>query len=550
MPIGCQLITAYVSVKEYKELCRNAERIQSMCAQHNCNLNSSFSVNVNPTPAGSLNNSSVYPFQFKKKLMKRDKSLVFTNIPEESCSGSQMLANGATVNAEPSRQRPNHLPLRFKNITSKDIPESGFSSSIAFDEYDSFPQFIGRTSVCSTPMTENKVLQGNILPICANKAVPDTKFAADKAEIDCNLSATDGADHADFKFGGEKQKMLEFSKNINNSIVNPYAVYFRRNSLLDVREVMKKHPMMGRSANGPVDCVGDFVDESASAPSRKCRTITDPMYPVFSSTGVAISRFLFEDYVDKQRENDAGATAPPESGKALAIDSKAEPERPAVINNQSKQTNVMKPLEKIGVAINNINRKALSLPLKSLSNEAKQPGEGGGLLDKHRKATGIQLTPLITKLSILAMSDDRGNGFSGWDATPGIEVATPIDGAKLFRRRSSVKTEDVETVTDSAEKSADSGETKKVELFICGQNNMTMLLLMEEGSAQKQDVVHSMVSLMCLMPLANLKSNRSFSVQHLRVEASAPRNESGANAQRQHERGQNGRRVQLSDRQQ
>ena len=114
--------------------------------------------------------------------MKRDKSLIFTNIPEEGTTNSGV-GNDAVVAVEQKQQqqllrpkslmiRPTHLPLRYKNtMSSKELPESGIAS-INFDETDSYPEFIGRTSVCSTPMTEIKVLQvGNIMSICANPEV-------------------------------------------------------------------------------------------------------------------------------------------------------------------------------------------------------------------------------------------------------------------------------------------------------------------------------------------------------------------------------------------
>lgn len=95
----------------------------------------------------NVNGINAYPpIQFKKKIMKRDKSIVFTNIPEEHSehlegTSSEKIdtdrSNNEVKNNEnqlkftpqPASVRPNHLPLRFKNITSKDIPESGFSSS-------------------------------------------------------------------------------------------------------------------------------------------------------------------------------------------------------------------------------------------------------------------------------------------------------------------------------------------------------------------------------------------------------------------------------------
>lgn len=599
VPVGCQLITAFIPLREYKELCENAQRIQAMTNQNYVNSSATNNNNINNTKNNSnlnnnnnaissngngqtsntsnnnsINNSAAYPFHFKKKLMKRDKSIVFTNIPEEggNAKNDEATAGGSAsgaaegssascsigkvipVPAATASVRPNHLPLRFKNITAKDIPESGFSSSITFDEQDSFPQFIGRTSVCSTPMTENKVLHGAIVPICANAFAENPP--ANGLAITANGPTDDAGDNVatedepDYKFGGDKQQLLEFSNAFNNVAANPFCAQIRRNSLIDIRDSFKKisrhlsiRPIdttkflnesdfsandgHGHYVDAPLNnCVrnstyeneSEFIDETMDT-KKKYRTITDPMYPVFNSLGIPISRYLFEEFLNHQCDNDrliarnsnsnASSNAPKSDEKKFSDAS----EKLLRLNNKNEQSVAGKPLEKLALHVNNINRKSLSLPLKSLANS---DGKGtmaaanaadtnnGNIFDKpdqRRKLTGIQLTPLITKLSILAMNDERSSGFSSWDTTPGIELATPLDGSKLFRRRSSVKSEETEAigmrVPASAQTDIEDMEMKKVELFICGQNNMTLLLLMEDGIGARQEIVHSMVCTLC-----------------------------------------------------
>lgn len=521
--------------------------------------------------------------------MKRDKSIVFTNIPEEcgnvnaktdgapigNCSsatydvvvntagaGSSGGSNSSKMTTLPTATasiRPNHLPLRFKNITAKDIPESGFSSSITFDEHDSFPQFIGHTSVCSTPMTENKVLHGNIVPICANafaekQPTNGTTMMPDDASAD---------DEPDFKFGGDKQQLIEFSNDFNNVVVNPFAAQIRRNSLIDIRDSFKKisrhlsirpidttkflneNDFLG-NANGPYvdaplnNCVpssaydieSEFIDETET--KKKYRTITDPMYPVFNSLGIPISRYLFEEFLNQQYDNDrlvaknSNASSIPTRNDDKKFSDAAE--KLSRLNNKIEQSVVAKPMEKLALHVNNINRKSLSLPLKSLANNdgkalttvanAAGTNNGNCIFDKpdqRRKLAGIQLTPLITKLSILAMNDERSSGFSSWDTTPGVELATPLDGAKLFRRRSSVKAEETEHVGTNASTNAqaevEDTEMKKVELFICGQNNMTLLLLMDDGVGERQEIVHSMVRTILFTLSLSLLTYRMNSIQ-------------------------------------
>lgn len=622
VPVGCQLITIYIPQNEYDELVKNSERIQTMCVNQE-------NVNANGVANGSIvNGINAYPpIQFKKKIMKRDKSLVFTNIPEEHFEQSDV---GATTSSaipvsteatdqmdekltseqrnnenplkfipQPATARPNHLPLRFKNITSKDIPESGFSSSITFDEQDSFPQFIGRTSVCSTPMTENKVLHGNIMPICGNpyneknttaSAASDAASTTTTATTKNNNSATSevsvqqpiitnnqvsplrehkqtNCQTADIDRKDENGKFFDLSDRIVNRSVSTQQPC-RRNSLIDIAEAFRKfskhlslRPISngftnfmhecdyiadgkmypyGKLANDPtaddsvIDFDADEIDDVVA--NNRYRTIADPTYPVFNSFGKPISQYLYDEIMNQQNQLDTNAKRCQKSHFS-AFD-----ELPALqtIHNDLKSADAdakvekaIKSLEKPQLAQpnNNINRKSLSLPLKSLTSASDAKNNNANINtaattsaaaaaaaaaiptdivntknifdrpDERRKLNGIQLTPLITKLSILAMSEERSNAFSSWDIpTPGIESATPLDNVKMFRRKSSIKADETDQVQNSSQHSnktssecSDDLELRKVELFICGQNNMTMLLIMSENHSQKQEHVQAMV---------------------------------------------------------
>lgn len=627
VPVGCQLINLYISQSEYDELVKNSERIQSMCmnTEHaNANVG-----HANGTIGNGIN---AYPsIPFKKKIMKRDKSLVFTNIPEEhgehsdvatattststnsdtntnrvdaASSGSEKVTseqrnneNAMKFTPQPATARPNHLPLRFKNITSKDIPESGFSSSITFDEQDSFPQFIGRTSVCSTPMTENKVLHGNIMPICANSYNEKNAIAA-TAAININSTPITEANvvqqqqpttitnipvsprepkqtncQTDIDRKGTT-KFLDSSESIVvRSIVSAANVgsqsTVRRNSLIDIAEAFRKlskhfslrpisngftnfmHEcdyiadgkiyMYGKSANdstaiggddSAIDFDADEIDDVVA--NNRYRTIADPTYPVFNSLGKPISHALYDEIMNQQNQLDSAVLGAKNFGKSNFV---AFDEPPKTIHNDLKSADTDAKVEKAIKSLekpqsnNNINRKSLSLPLKSLNsaNETKinnnanintattsATGAAVGAAattvptdivntknifdrpDERRKLNGIQLTPLITKLSILAMNEERSNAFSSWDTTPGIESATPLDSVKMFRRKSSIKADGIDQVQSqfshkASSECSDDSELRKVELFICGQNNMTMLLIMSENHSQKQEHIQAMV---------------------------------------------------------
>lgn len=464
IPVGVQLIVLYVTSVEFRKLSQESQRAQN----------------------AFNNNSTVLPFQIKRK-MKRDKSIIFTNIPEEE----PLPNNPETSYFKPNTfNRPNHLPLRFKNVTSKDIPESGFNS-INFDESDSFPEFIGRTSVVSTPMTENKILHGLVLPICANTndiEIPDE--TTKKIQKD-NIN-----------------KFLNFNPDYSNYVNNPNQQ--RRRSLEDLRNSIKKiskklslRPFgigLSKISTGDMDEEDDNI-EIDDLDKKIYRTINDPTFPLFNNDGTPISKYLYQEFLDKQYNELSsngivnGFELIPEQSQIDGFDSdiKASPKKvqisEAVEAFEDNQIVAKTPSE---------NRKSLSLPIKSLNLEPGKESSSdisvnSSIFDepaRRSKFSGIQLTPLMNKLTILAMADERSSGFSSWDTTPGVDVQpfTPIDGNKLFKRRQSLKFEETSFEDSNGE------SLQKVELFVCGQQNMTLLLLLEENSGQKQELIQAMVS--------------------------------------------------------
>lgn len=529
VPVGCQLIVVYIPVSQYEDLRENVRRLEMISAT------ASNEANTGNNGNGAINCTG-YPFQFKKKVMKREKSMVFTDIPEECAINSTQNEkkeeqakpdNGIQSIVPPSSLliRPNHLPLRFKNVTSRDIPESGFSSSITFDEQDSFPQFIGRTSVCSTPMTENKILQGNIAPICATTPfIPELDDGSPKDKPIDELSEP-GLEHRKALSNSSNTHILPTTDISDNVVDKPFIP--RQHSFCDLADTLKMfnkifslkqknnyERIMDQSPDEMTDSnsKNNFTESTSSA--LKYRTLCDPSNPFFLRSGAPISQFLFKKYVKKHHQQTVDFI-----NDAFALDSKSqfqnrqrisEIEAPAEPPPQPNTfETAVKPFESNGESERKC-RKALSLPLKSFNsdalksdsnaiNETRDSVACGSIIDtvaQRRKLSGLQLTPLITKLSIVALNDERSSGFSSWDTTPGIELATPLDGLKLFRRPSFAKVKDVDTNDgDSKPQSNNSDEEamKRVELFICGQNNMTMLLLLEENFQNKKEMVQNMV---------------------------------------------------------
>lgn len=461
VPIGCSLIKVYITTQEYNNLMRQIKRTQE---------------------ATSLNPQNNFPFNIKKKpkeqiqSMKRDKSLIFTHIPEED------VLMDIPSPKEPKKIRPSHLPLKFKTIQSKDLPESGIAS-INFDENDSFPDFIGKTSVCSTPMTENKLLAGPISSLFASKEVEEV---------------------IEEKFRESEKK--PFEKVFINYATNPFKTLQRKNSwseLNNIRELEENEEILETESSYNV-----------------YNTISDPTCPIFNLKKQPLSKALFSEY-----EN-------------LYL----KPEKPSIFNffkPKPKETESNKKVPEtestptkyelnITSKIKPGKKKMLKLPLKSLSLEldSDKPSTSSSIFDSPSTKTkkymgGLQLTPLMTKLTALAISenDNFSSGFSSFDIpTPSYYSAeTPIENpAKLFMNRLN-KAKD-----EKPENPGSLDELKRVTLFVCGQQNMTLMQLLDEKATNNQQLIQSMFDL-CISHLSKLESklNDIINVNNLENKASS-----------------------------
>lgn len=487
IPHGVQMLVVYVEQQQYAKLAAEAQRAQ----------------NLQTTTTTQLSQSAL-PFQYAKRKLKRDKSLIFTHIPEEEQS-SVATESGTIVpvdlpTARPKSMRPTHLPLRLKSLHSKEMPESGIAS-INFDETDSYPEFIGRTSVCNTPMTENKVLPvANVMSICAN---PD--------EQDADVHNSNGKTAVQASSSRRNSLKVDVEKFFQNFITNPNKQMTRRKSSADLQDALRAISRklgsftnyktdVNRNGNGvtdldSADASPDFIENDERISSR---TIGDPTYPVFNSNGQQISRSLFQQFLDQYRRLWGAASEQAAQDAELAAlvaefqEFNLEIQK---LDEHMRQQAVSAEAE----ADRNLNvtaktprdKRSMRLPLKpagesSSNTETASVGTrrvGGGV-------GGVPLTPLMAKLSVLAMNE----------TTP-IEIQTPLTSSKVFPRRSSLKCEDavdalaVFTQAPPAQLNAPSDGLQRTELYVCGQQNMTLLLLMEEGSCLKQAIVQKMVSL-------------------------------------------------------
>lgn len=451
VPNGCSLIKVYISVAEYTQLNRQMKR---------------------SAEATSLNPQNILPFQMKKKTkeqnsMKRDKSLIFTKIHEEE---PLIMENPSPIENPKRFNRPNHLPLKFKTIQTRDLPESGIAS-INFDETDSFPDFIGKTSVCSTPMTENKLLAGPILSIFANK-------------------------DEDLQPKQEKQKEpKKLEKVFINFAMNPFKTIQRKNSwneLNNIRELEENEEILETQSSYNV-----------------YNTITDPVYPIFNQKRQPLSKLLFEEYYNLYFKSEKPSITPQIT--SILKPSRFEVKKTEVVEESPQPTkyelSIMNKM-KIG------KKKMLKLPLKSLSLDLdpEKPSTSAAYVPSSifdspstrakKYMGGLQLTPLMTKLTALAMSENEN--LLNYDLpTPSsfYSAETPVEGtSKMFLNRLNKAKEEKPDFNLGSE-----SEVKRVTLFVCGQQNMTLMLLLDEKSNSNQQLIQRMFDL-CVSHLNKLET--------------------------------------------
>ncbi|XP_032307153.1 uncharacterized protein LOC6494527 isoform X2 [Drosophila ananassae] len=491
IPNGVQMLVVYLEQQQYRQLAGEAHRAQNL-----------------QLSTAQLSQSGM-PFQYAKRKMKRDKSLIFTHIPEEeNASDPPQQQEEKSVHAElpparPKAMRPTHLPLRLKSMQSKDLPESGIAS-INFDETDSYPEFIGRTSVCNTPMTENKVLPvANVMSICAN---PEDEG---KEEDVHNSNGKSQSRRNSLK--------MDVEKFFQNFISNPSKQMTRRKSSADLQDALRAiskklnhftHTFKtdvnsnGSDNDDASSCSPDFIENDEKIPSR---TISDPTYPVFNTNGQQISRNLFQQFLDQYRRLWGLASEQSHQDAELAALVAEFKEFNAEI--QKLDEHMRQQAAEAASADKNLNisstktqldKRSMTLPLKSAGETSfgERTGRSG--------AGGVPLTPLMAKLSVLALSE----------TTP-IEIQTPLTSSKVFPRRSSLKCEDavdaLAAVSNAPVIPAPGGQADglhRTELYVCGQQNMTLLLLMEEGTCQQQQVVQKMFDV-CVAKFPHMESQLS-----------------------------------------
>ncbi|XP_052741595.1 uncharacterized protein LOC112057897 isoform X2 [Bicyclus anynana] len=507
LPLGAQLLVVYVGKKTYNALRKQTDKLQDFYQKGDEVI-----AKYKKLQEAERERARDHP----QSGMKRDKSLLFTAVPEEDHTmiSPPNKEENPGVERKPSmpdvvpftnkpRPRPNKLSLSFKNQKSLDE-----------DAKENENVFTGQTSVCSTPMVEYKRLHGNMLSICQNPDKPD--FIADEREnvepdVLKNIeNTTNGMDD-------EKRdtKIILDSNCIGEHFINKPEPIRKLASVTDLQETFRK---LSTRTSSKMKLKRSKIDgQSDPSPEEKSQntmTINDPLFPVFRNDGVAISESLFNQYLEQYYSGIKQKTKEDNmfnfNLKLCELDKFKDFDSDLIKSPQRTPKKVAKDSTKT-IQSDQSRRKSLSLPLKSLSESSEtQIGTESETVSLKKKLSGVQLTPLMEKLSHLAFSD-KSSGYSSRVMTPLElrELLTPaLEKQVTFSERTQVRHEESEESESDGDSDVEtlptySAEAVKCALFVSGLHNMALLSLLDLDAANDADTINSLweTSLNALGPI-------------------------------------------------
>ncbi|KAM3957162.1 Hermansky-Pudlak syndrome 4 protein [Aphomia sociella] len=505
LPLGAQLLVVYVGKKMYDSLKKQVEKLQEF-HQNGEEMIAKFKKNQDIEREKSR--------EFPQTGMKRDKSLLFTAVPEEDHT---MISPPNRDEQQRDQERrpsmPDVVPFTNKPRPRPTKLSLSFKNQISLDEEvkENEKVFTGQTSVCSTPMVEYKRLHGNILSICQN---PDGQQQQEnEPDVLKNIETC-----AKLNLENEKRdnKIVLDMNCIADHYINKPETMRKLASVTDIQATYKKSNRATSKFKLKHTKVTLSDDMSASSEdnldkSFSSMTINDPLFPVFRNDGVAISESLFnqylEQYYSRMKEESKEENMFTfhmklcEQEKFEDFDSELTKSPQRTPKKIPKDSNKTLPSDQS-------RRKSLSLPLKSLSESSdSQIGSDSDATGFKKKLTGVQLTPLMEKLSHLAFSD-KSSGYSSRVMTPLElrEFLTPATERQVtFSDRAKQRQEsDSESESSEAEAAAAAEPAGRVRcaLFVCGLHSVALLALLRAGDA-RADTVHALweTSLNALGPI-------------------------------------------------
>lgn len=372
--------------------------------------------------------------------IKRDQSIIFTTVPEEE---TEHILEDKIAKVK-SPDRPKFLNLKNKTTDHK------------YEIKTDRPSLGTPYRVCSTPITDlNKVLHQNILSICVNSDDPTVQENLRNSARKLNTTENNNVITESGRFADKNKSasMVEFREKLKaykNKIVRRYNQL--SNSNLELNNLPKEIAY---------------------------QTISDPLYPFFKANGFGVSNSLHEEFLNG-----------PLNFLDLDLDFSLTGNVNFNISQETLTKNLKLPQEFELKAIKNTNgtnaaapppsqikerRKSLTLPLKSLSMD-----QSSDFVTPVSQRPGVLLTPLMSKLSSLTL-DEKSSGFCSKDTTPCDYKDFNQANFTCFKSPAENNNKPTE------------GRREAV-LFVCGQQDMVMCLLLENDVSEFSDVISQLVS--------------------------------------------------------
>lgn len=410
--------------------------------------------------------------------MKRDQSLLFTAVPEEGSDNFSVSADQPFVPTS-KKSRPKFLNLKSISVES--------NSELKSTKPGPGTPFCGQRSVSSTPITElKKFVHTNPLFICKNDISEEKVNTSSRSECSLSRKQSETVNHStnyhkeeiDVVNSSTETKIPTKSLDIlHNS--TPYVTItsnFHRNkkhsSLLDLTEIVNsisKDSMQYFSNKNKV-----FVDIASPQKKKKllrCKSIIDPTFPVQKQDGTAISRWCYDECIANDLEMVQKEVKERSKSKIAVREVCQDVDRRFFNENkfESVKNEVNNEIMNFSGKMNKEHRKSLTLPLKSLATDSTETVPETST--NRRYSVGVQLTPLLSKLSTLAF-EERSSGFCSRETTP----------CKL-RTNKDIK---INKLPEDA--------LQKCVLFVCGQQDVVLMILLREEACDEPNVIKKLVS--------------------------------------------------------
>ncbi|KAG7208950.1 hypothetical protein KM043_015124 [Ampulex compressa] len=496
LPIGVQLLRVYIEQKQFTRLVQEA------------NNERYYSTYVDSVTKKLLQRKTMSKNSMKEPIMsgmKRDTSRIFT-VPEEVELDSIHYSDKSTH--VPSIPIPTYSsPVKRKQESKVDRPKCANPLT---------------PSVCSTPLSNvNRVLHGNAVLIC--NANEDTAMDSEKEKCDLKKNVDDIPDVVKEALRCKRLNKLRNATS-KEKLIRRKEPGRKSLSMSDLESLnnlyLNRMPLKMYRLGLPRAKIDEPQDYESNSPQKKnsgskqyFQTITDPCYPVFRCDGLLVSQSLYEQHIASHyaelkddssnihNYNDFLANLN-NSANTTAAKNISDVEKRGILEraNTSCETKLDNKTKQESY------RRSMSLPLKPLNvsdtdDRRKSTSECSNVYDflQKRKLDGLQLTPLMSKLSLLA--DERTSGFCSRETTPsefrdlsGFSAATnQMIKQKLDAVNKEVCSDgedelDEDWVTAAREEPC----LEKCELFLCGHQNMVLVLLMENGTCNNPDLIHSL----------------------------------------------------------